>query len=138
MQNLPLSVHSDCAWNGPENYHVRVILPIAVSKMLITEFVDQPKGYFDGIVRLNGLMLEVQDGEWTGDEIAWASVQIDDTNCSFRCAEGALVLDMSIMKPLAGDERLDQWALEQKNTLPDLFWIEPARIIKALLSATIH
>lgn len=83
-----------------------------------------------------GLTLVFEDFEFDGMEVGYGYGTIEDLQFSLQPGQEALVIIFNCPKQLAGDDRLDTWSANK--ALPELFWVEPARVIRALLGAVKH
>lgn len=73
-------------------------------------------------------------------ELAWASLAFDGVNFSLTAFEEGLRIDLSVPKLPEGEDLLDQQAFyaAHNGKLPTNYWLQPARILKALLESIPH
>ncbi|TDW20451.1 hypothetical protein EV128_12581 [Rhizobium azibense] len=91
--------------------------------------------------KIAAMPLEISDYEFQNEELLWADLWINHVPVSFmRNDDGSFLLTMTCEKGPEGDDQLDVWAHEEKmdGKLPELFWIEPANLIRALIAAVKH
>jgi hypothetical protein len=129
---LQLSIHPNCHYTGIDRFHIRAVLPVSVTNTILAAI---PTG------RIAGLEMTVYDFETTAaGELVWASFHIDGVGITATPFQEGLRIDLNAEKIAEGDDRLDYAAFleEHDGALPENFWIEPARILRALLGATKH
>jgi hypothetical protein len=140
QSELKVSIHSNCAHMGAENFHMRFELPLSVADVLGECFDSAANGYFAGHGKLVGFDIDIYDGYKEQGEFGWLAGTIGDMQLNFVAYRDFIRLDMSVSKSAHGDDRLDRLDFIDKWTgkLPADFWIEPAHLIRKLIAATKH
>lgn len=132
-----ISFHEHCAYNGPENYHVRAYLTYEKARE-IGEAVaqganDAPNQMFGCAFKAFGLDCEVYDGE-AFETYGWQALNFDGAHVNLNWSPEGSYIDLSVDKGLTTD---DFWNAEDgKPPLPATFWIQAAHIIRALTTTT--
>ncbi|MBX5130776.1 hypothetical protein HJB53_30260 [Rhizobium lentis] len=132
----------DAGYNDPSHFRVSLTVPGEIGQVIGIACVDAENNGFGSFSAIEGEIVDVFGSEFEDEELLWADFGFGNAVAHIaRNDDGSYELSLTCRKQEeTEDDYLDYldfgWRMDK--SLPDLFWIEPANLIRKLIAATKH
>ncbi|AGC36175.1 hypothetical protein B7L88_gp113 [Rhizobium phage RHEph10] len=132
----------DAGYNDPSHFRVIITVPGEIGQVIGMACVDSANNGYGVFSTIGGEIVDIYGSEFENEELQWAHFSFGNANARIsRNDDGSYELSLDCQKHGEyEDDYLDYldfgWRMD--NALPDLFWIEPANLIRKLIAATKH
>ncbi|MBX4911488.1 hypothetical protein HJA82_29680 [Rhizobium bangladeshense] len=132
----------DAGYNDPSHFRVSLTVPGEIGQVIGMACVDSENNGFGTFSAIEGEIVDIYGCEFENEELSWAHFSFGNANAQItRNDDGSYELDLDFRKQEeAEDDYLDQLDFERRmnGKLPDMFWVEPANLVRKLITATKH